>query len=358
MITQQPTTVIAGASIAPAVTVDIEDQFGNLLTSNTSTVTLAVNTGQGLLSGNTAVSATGGIATFGNLSLQNSGTYTLKATDGSLAPATTNSFTVNPVITTTALVASSSEINAGQVVAFTATINAAGGSPTGVVTFMDGSSLIGTVTVNSTTHQAVAFTDSLPQGFNSITATYSGAGGFTGSSNSLTETVNPPVATATSIATSSNPIITGQVVALTATVTAAAGSPAGTVTFMDDSTLIGTVAINSTTHQAVAFTLSLPAGSNDITAIYNAAGGFASSTASLTETVNAATTTSLAASSNPVIAGQVVAFTATITSASGSPPGGVTFMNGSTLIGTVPVDPITHQAVAFTRLVAPWVQQH
>jgi hypothetical protein len=61
----------------------------------------------------------------------------------------------------------------------------------------------------------------------------------------------------------------------------------GIVTFMDNSALIGTVAVNSGTHQAIAFTLSLPVGSNDIMATYDGA-GFATSSTSLTETVSPA----------------------------------------------------------------------
>ncbi len=112
-------------------------------------------------------------------------------------------------------------------------------------------------------------------------------------------------ATTTTLAASSNPITVGQLIALTATVTSGSGSPTGTVTFMDGSTLIGSVAIGSG-QKAVGFTASLPVGSDDITASYNGASGFATSSDSLTETVNAgaATTTTLAASSNPIIAGQ------------------------------------------------------
>jgi uncharacterized repeat protein (TIGR03803 family) len=257
--------------------------------------------------------------------------------------------TVNSATTTT-LIASANPIMLGQTVAFVATVTSGAGSPTGTVTFMNGSTLIGTVTVNSTTHQAVAFTASLPLGMNNITATYNGATGFATSSASLTETVNPAgILTTTTLAASSNPITAGQVVGFVAKVTSAGGTPTGTVTFTDGSTLIGTVAINTTTHQAVAFTDSLPVGANNITATYNAAGGFATSSASLIETVNAtATTTTLVASSNSIAFGQAVGFVATVTAIGGSPSGTVTFMNGSTLIGTVILNTVTHQAVAFT----------
>jgi len=275
-------------------------------------------------------------------------------TDYAASASSAKTVTITPAIatTTTTLAASSNPITVGQVVAFIATVTAGSGSPTGTVTFMDGSTLIGTVTLNSTTHQAVAFTLSLPVGPNNITATYNGTSGFATSSASVNETVNPAgAATTTTLAASSNPITAGQVVAFTATVTAGSFSPTGTVTFVDGSTLIGTVTLNSTIHQAIAFTASLPVGSNRITATYNGASGFAISSASVNETVNpagAATTTALAASSNPITVGQVVAFIATVTAGSGSPTGTVTFMDGSTLIGTAAINSTTGQAVAFT----------
>ncbi|MEI8196523.1 MAG: hypothetical protein WCI73_11490, partial [Phycisphaerae bacterium] len=93
---QQPTTTIAGQSIAPAVTVNVQDQYGNLVTTDNSIVTMALNSGPGTLAGTLTVVAVNGVATFSNLSLSTAGAYTLKATDGTLTLATTSSFTVNP----------------------------------------------------------------------------------------------------------------------------------------------------------------------------------------------------------------------------------------------------------------------
>jgi hypothetical protein len=59
-------------------------------------VTLTVNTGPGLLNGTVTVQADGGVATFTDLSVTTAGNYTLLATDGSLASATTGSFSVTP----------------------------------------------------------------------------------------------------------------------------------------------------------------------------------------------------------------------------------------------------------------------
>jgi hypothetical protein len=99
VIAQQPTTTVAGVSIAPAVTLQVQDQFGNVATSNSSSVTVAIanNAGGGTLSGTLTVAANSGVATFSDLSINKAGTgYTLNATDGALTPATTSAFNINP----------------------------------------------------------------------------------------------------------------------------------------------------------------------------------------------------------------------------------------------------------------------
>ena len=94
----QPSNTIAGQSITQAVQVDVEDQFGNLVTTDTSNVSVAIGTnpGGGTLSGTaSAVAAVGGIASFGNLSINKSGTsYTLTAVDASLSSATSSAFNI------------------------------------------------------------------------------------------------------------------------------------------------------------------------------------------------------------------------------------------------------------------------
>ena len=95
----QPGNTVAGVVISPAVTVRVLDQFNNLVTTDTSNVTLAIGTnpGGGTLSGTTTVAAVGGIATFNNLSINKAGTgYTLTAADGSLTGTTSGSFNISP----------------------------------------------------------------------------------------------------------------------------------------------------------------------------------------------------------------------------------------------------------------------
>src|SRR5205814_2050388 len=95
----QPTSAVAGVAISPAVTVRVFDQFDNLVTTDTSNVTVAIgsNPAAGTLSGTTTVQASGGIATFSTLSINKTGTgYTLAATDASLGAATSAPFNITP----------------------------------------------------------------------------------------------------------------------------------------------------------------------------------------------------------------------------------------------------------------------
>jgi uncharacterized repeat protein (TIGR03803 family) len=93
---KQPSNISANHAISPAVKLAVEDAFGNVVTSNTSRVTLSIASSPrgGALSGVDALNAVAGIATFSDLLLNPGGTYTLKAVDGVLTGATSHSFTV------------------------------------------------------------------------------------------------------------------------------------------------------------------------------------------------------------------------------------------------------------------------
>ncbi len=93
----QPSNATAGATITPALQVEIEDVLGNRVTTATNTITLAIlaNPGGGTLSGTVAVSAAGGVASFSTLTIDKAGTgYTVQATAGGLTAAASLSFDV------------------------------------------------------------------------------------------------------------------------------------------------------------------------------------------------------------------------------------------------------------------------
>src|SRR5262249_24184210 len=95
VFTQQPNNTYAGEAVNPSVAVSLEDVFGNVATGNTSTVTLTLSGGTFFGGGTTATAAAvNGVASFNDLVLLATGTYTLTATDTGLTSATSFPFTL------------------------------------------------------------------------------------------------------------------------------------------------------------------------------------------------------------------------------------------------------------------------
>src|SRR5213079_2479687 len=97
--TVQPSNTVAGAAINPAVQVTALDAAGNPVPSFTGSVTVALGTNPGgsTLSGTTTVAAVNGVASFGDLSANKTGTsYALSATATGLNPATSSGFNITP----------------------------------------------------------------------------------------------------------------------------------------------------------------------------------------------------------------------------------------------------------------------
>jgi len=95
--TVQPSSAAAGSSITPAVVVSVEDAQGNVVTTATNQVTMAIGTNPsiGTLGGTAQVTAVNGVATFSNLSINNPGTgYTLATSAAGLTGATSSAFNV------------------------------------------------------------------------------------------------------------------------------------------------------------------------------------------------------------------------------------------------------------------------
>ena len=96
---------------------------------------------------------------------------------------------VNKATTTTTLVSSLNPSNVGRSVTFTATVTGEfGGTPQSSVTFYDGTTALGTVSMSG--GKAEFTTSKLAAGTHNITATFKGGSNFTASSGSLTQTVN------------------------------------------------------------------------------------------------------------------------------------------------------------------------
>jgi hypothetical protein len=201
-------------------------------------------------------------------------TRTICGTVTSLSP-----FVLFSPSTSTTLSSSLNPSTFGQSVTLTANVIGAG-SPTGTVTFKDGSTVLASEPVSS--GLASFSTTSLAGGSHSVTAVYNGDSTFLGSTSSaLSDTVNLASTSAT-VTASASPSTVDQGVTFTASVTVQApgsGTPTGTVTFKDGSTTLGTGTLDSA-GQATFATSSLAAGSHSITAVYGGASNFTGSTSS------------------------------------------------------------------------------
>jgi hypothetical protein len=156
-------------------------------------------------------------------------------------------------------------------VTFTATVTGPFWLVTGSVTFLDGSTPLGTVPLDSN-GRAQYTTAALGVGTHHITAVYSGDPHFAVSTSAEVPELIDRVPTNTGLQTSGSPSTDGQTVVLTATLgwnAAQANNlpgPTGVVYFYDGSTLLGAGILSGT--QAVFNISNLSVGSHDLTAHY------------------------------------------------------------------------------------------
>ncbi|MGA2813549.1 MAG: Ig-like domain repeat protein [Candidatus Acidiferrum sp.] len=247
--------------------------------------------------------------------------------------------------TTTSLTASNTQPTTGQSVKFTATVAPAtgNGTPTGMVTFSDGATLLGTASLNS--GSATFTTTSLANGAHSITVAYSGDSSFapsTSSSLAVVVSAPPRTATTTSVTPSSTQLTTGQSITLTVSVAPKTGSgtPSGTVTVLDGQTQLGAASLVAGT--ASYSTTNLSVGSHSITVTYSGDANFAPSASTPVSVAVAApakinTSTSLSVSATQITAGSSVTFNTRVAPASGSvaPTGTISFLDSQVSIGSV-----------------------
>ena len=184
--------------------------------------------------------------------------------------------------TTTTLGTSQNPSTFGRSVRFTATVSSASGTPTGKVTFKNGSANLGTTAL--TGGVATFATTTLSGGTQSITAVYDGSTLFSGSTSLMLSQVVDPAASTVILTSSLNPSTFGRSVAFTATVSSSSGTPTGKITFKDGSAILRTVTLAGGV--ATFRTSVLTSGIHTITARYGGSADFRTSSATLTQTVN------------------------------------------------------------------------
>jgi hypothetical protein len=225
------------------------------------------------------------------------GAHTTSASYGgdvSFAPssgASTLAVKTSAASSTTSVSSSSNPANAGQNVAFTATITAPGGLG-GNVAFYDGDAPLGTAAVSGTTARLT--TGALAIGGHAITARYLGNGTIPASTSAAFAQHVQPSGTKTrtsavALVATPSPATLGSNVALKATVNGTNRLPSGTVTFMLNGSVLAQGALSasgSVTSTTTINTATLPHGTHVIEAVYLGDAALRASTTKITLVVN------------------------------------------------------------------------
>lgn len=281
------------------------------------------------------------------------GTHEITATYFSVDPnfvtstSDPTSHTVNKAATRTTVESSSPTSVFGQPVTFTATVSVqapGAGSPSGTVTFTNGSTVLGTADVSSATGGVASITtDALTVGQHAIVATYDGDDSFSGSTGSVPQKVNR-AQTSVLVESSANPAQTGQNIRFTATVSPVApgaGVPSGTVRFtVNGANLGGPVELVDGQAQSGPFA-SLSPGTYKVDVTYGGDPRFVGSSGTLDQGTGQGVTkgdsnTTLSSDAASTAYGEPVTFTAQVTAvapATGKPSGTIQFWKGQQLLG-------------------------
>lgn len=185
--TDAPASTTAGVALggSDGIQVTLQDASGSTVEDG-STVTLTL-TGGAFVGGAKTISteAINGVATFNDLAISANGNYTLTASDGTLASAST-SFSIGAITTTT--------INAMgpnpsiPTEAVTANVTVTGSVPDGETISLEdtsnGNAVVGTGTIASGSATVIIPAGSWTAGSHSIVAVYSGDSSFAGSTSS------------------------------------------------------------------------------------------------------------------------------------------------------------------------------
>ena len=329
----------AGAAVAFTVTVTA---------ASTTTPNVAITGSVNLMEGSTVV-GTGTLTASGTGPAVATATITVSslapgaaaitavyAGDNNYVTSTSNGLleTITLATSSIALVANPTTAIATKPVTLTATLTSNGGTPTGSVSFLDGTVTIGTGNLNK---GVASFTTStLAVGSHSMTAVYNGDAKDSVTTSSAVIVTVSAATTSVALTPSLSPTDFGQPFTLTAKVTGNGGTPTGSVTFFDGTAPLQSVAVNAS-GVATFTTSTLTDGSHTFTASYAGdANDLASTSPALTVVVlQTATLTLTSTSPNPAIARSDVHFVATITAQQGiQPTGSVTFKDGATTLGT------------------------
>jgi sugar lactone lactonase YvrE len=342
-VTVVPSTVTPGQATSMTVTAinndgTVDDTYAGTIVLSCTDPACVLPTGA-----YTFTMADKGIHTFAStltppLNFNTLGTWTVTVIDTTTKPGTTYTGTSNVVtVVTTPTVTLTSSVNpvlVGANTTLTATVSSLYGTPTGTVTFMDGATVLGTGTLNSSGVATLTVSFSTA-GTHPLTVSYPGVGFFQAATSAVLNETVQTLGTTLGLASSVNPVNVNANTVLTATITSTSGTPTGTITFLDGATVLGTAPLSPAGVATLTVSFSTP-GTHPLTASYPATGAYQAAISPVVNEIvqNFTSTATLTSSVNPALITNPTVLTATITSPAGPPTGTVTFFDGVKAIGT------------------------
>lgn len=274
------------------------------------------------------VSVAGGRA---ELTLQNlaPGAHTISAayqgtTDFNPSAASlSGGISVAKAATTTSVGLDAATIAFGQTVRASASVTATSGAPaTGEIVF----SVNGTARPAVTLQNGTAAIDlsGLAAGTYSVSAAYSGSANHVGSTSATSQLTVASATTQLDVTASAQTVRYGDPVTLTANLTAAAGTPAGSIEFLANGTVIGTSALSGSTASLTVSNLAF--GNAAITVRYAGSANFSAATGALAAPIavtGRAPQVSLSLTPSSASFGQDIVANISVSSPAGTPQGNV-----------------------------------
>ncbi len=320
-VSAQPGGAVTGSSLAPQPIVTVLDADGGVVAGSSAPVTALLVGSGGTLSGTTTVNAVNGVATFANLVVTGTGSYTLSFSSGALTAASSSAFTVSPLPATQVGIATQpGGAQTGSLLAPQPVVqlrNAQGGTVAGATNAVtvtlngSGGTLAGTTTVNAVNGVAT-FSDLVVNGEGNFTLSFSSTGLTPVTSGSIALTPRP--ATQLGVATQPGGVQTGSAL-----------SPQPVVQVRN---AIGGVVAGST---------------NAVTATLNGTGGTLTGTTTVNAVDGVATFTNLVVTGTGAYS---LAFSATSLTGATSSTFGVTALAASQLVvATQPIGAISGSAL-------------
>jgi hypothetical protein len=287
------------------------------------------------------------------LSTLTGGTHNLTASytgDQTFLPSVSNpalAQVVNPAASSPSLNSNANPSTFGSSVSFTVQVTGVNSvAPTGTISLMDGATNLASTNLDASGN-AIFNLATLGGGTHSLTANYAGDQNYAASvSPNLAEVINL-AATASSISSDFNPVSFSTSFPVTAAVTGSnAGVPTGTVTLLDGPSTLTSAALDASgkaTFRLGGFQeagFGMGAGTHNFTVNYSGDQNFAASVSPVLQEVITKATSSeaLTVNPNPAVLGSTVTVFVGLTPSAGGVPGLMSFLDGSTVIGSVNAD--------------------